>query len=238
MYNANNKGGFIMAKPKYGYGWAIKWALAAVILAAGILSKIYEEDIVYAATGLAVVIFSVFRVYPLMKTLKTEVLRTINLIEIIFEFIIGAVMVYVAFSGKSDEALWTALYGYMLTFFLLARGVIYFVSLYYFNEKSEAAKFWTHMFFIAIGPVVLTLTLQDNDTIISTLGWILLVVAIGGGIYLGFDGYGGYRKYREYSKSINQPKEKEKDKPKDKNIEKELPKPIEDEAEQPETYIS
>ena len=154
-----------MEKPKFRYGWALKWALAAVILAAGILSKIYEQDIVYAATGLAVVIFSVFRVYPLMKTLKTEVLRTINLIEIIFEFIIGGVMVYVAFSGKSDEALWTALYGYMLTFFLLARGIIYFISLYYFEEKSEAMKFWTHLFFIGIGPVVLTLTLQDNNTI-------------------------------------------------------------------------
>jgi len=223
-----------MAKPKYGYGWVIKWALAAVILAVGILSKIYQEDIVYAATGLAVVIFSVFRVYPLMKTLKTEVLRTINLIEIIFEFIIGGLMVYVAFSGKSDQGIWAALYGYMLTFFLLARGIIYFVSLYYFDEKSESAKFWMHMFFVGIGPVILTLTLQGNGTIISTLGWLLLVIAIGGGIYLGFDGYGGYRKYREYSKSINQPKTKEKNK----EVEKELPKPIEDEVEQPETYIS
>lgn len=223
-----------MAKPKYGYGWVIKWALAAVILAVGILSKIYQEDIVYAATGLAVVIFSVFRVYPLMKTLKTEVLRTINLIEIIFEFIIGGLMVYVAFSGKSDQGIWAALYGYMLTFFLLARGIIYFVSLYYFDEKSESVKFWMHMFFVGIGPVVLTLTLQGNGTIISTLGWLLLVIAIGGGVYLGFDGYGGYRKYREYSKSINQPKTKEKNK----EVEKELPKPIEDEVEQPETYIS
>ena len=211
-----------MAKPKYGYGWVIKWALAAVILAVGILSKIYQEDIVYAATGLAVVIFSVFRVYPLMKTLKTEVLRTINLIEIIFEFIIGGLMVYVAFSGKSDQGIWAALYGYMLTFFLLARGIIYFVSLYYFDEKSESVKFWMHMFFVGIGPVVLTLTLQGNGTIISTLGWLLLVIAIGGGVYLGFDGYGGYRKYREYSKSINQPKTKEKNK----EVEKELPKPI------------
>lgn len=223
-----------MSKPKFGYGWALKWALAAVILAAGILSKIYEEDIVYAATGLAVVIFSIFRVYPLMKTLKTEVLRTINLIEIIFEFIIGAVMVYVAFSGKSDEALWTALYGYMLTFFLLARGIIYFISLYYFDEKSEAMKFWTHLFFVGIGPVVLTLTLQDNNTIITTLGWLLLIVAIGGGVYLGFDGYGGYRKYRESSKALNTEKAKHKD-PK---VEKELPKPIEDEVKEKETYIN
>lgn len=222
-----------MAKPKFNYGWAIKWVLAAILIAAGILTKIYEQNIVYATTGIAVVLFSIFRVYPLMKTLKKEVLRTMNLIEIIFEFILGCVMIYVAFSGNSDQQIWVSLYGYMLTFVLLARGVIYFVSLYYFQEKSEAAKFWTHLFFVAVGPVILTLTVQGND-IITTLGWLLLLVALGGAGYLGFDGYGGYKKYREKSKILNAEKQKEK-KP---DVEKELPQPIQDEVEEKETYIN
>jgi hypothetical protein len=222
-----------MAKQKFNYGWAIKWVLAAILLAAGILTKLYEQDIVYATTGIAVVLFSVFRVYPLMKTLKTEVLRTINLIEIIFEFILGVIMVYVAFSGKSSDALWVSLYGYILTFVLLARGIIYFVSLYYFQEKTEPMKFWTHLFFVGIGPVILTLTLQGND-IITTLGWLLLLIAIGGAVFLGFDGYGGYRKYRERSKALNT----EKAKAKEPKVEKELPKAEIEEEKQEETYIN
>lgn len=223
-----------MAKPKFNYGWAIKWVLAAILIAAGILTKIYEQNIVYATTGVAVVLFSVFRVYPLMKTLKKEVLRTINLIEIIFEFILGGIMIYVAFSGNSDQQIWVSLYGYMLTFVLLARGVIYFISLYYFQEKTEAVKFWTHLFFVGIGPVILTLTIQGND-IITTLGWLLLLVALGGAGFLGFDGYGGYKKYREKSKALNTEKQKEKEVPK---VEKELPQPLKDEVEEKETYIN
>ncbi|MDC7243619.1 MAG: hypothetical protein PQJ44_06760 [Sphaerochaetaceae bacterium] len=222
-----------MAKQKFNYGWVIKWLLAAIIITTGILTKIYEESIVYSATGLAVVIFCIFRVVPLIKTLKKEVLRTMNLIEIIFEFIIGGVMAYIGFSGSSSDPFWISMYGYMLTFFLLVRGVVYFVSLYYFGEKTEPTKFWTHLFFVAIGPVILTLTILGND-IISTLGWLLFLVAMGGAVYLTFDGYGGYKKYREKSKMLNE----EKKTTTNAKVEKGLPTPVEDEVEEKETYIS
>lgn len=227
-----------MAKPKFNYGWGLKWILAAILLAAGILTKLNQENIVYATTGIAVVLFSIFRVVPLMKTLKKEVLRTMNLIEIIFEFILGGLMIYVGFFiAKPIPNTWVNLYGYMLTFFLLVRGVVYFVSLYYFQEKTEPAKFWTHLLFVAVGPVILTLTLLDPDSIINTLGWLLLVAAIGGSVYLGFDGYGGYKKYREKSKALNTEKQKQKEKENPK-VEKELPQPIQDEVEEKETYIN
>ncbi len=226
-----------MAKTKFGYGWVVKWALAAILLAAGILMKIYEAQVVYAATGFGVIIFSILRVVPLMKTLNKEVLRTINLIEIIFETILGGVMLYAVFAGKvsdsSTNQTWISLYGYLLTFFLLARGVIYFVSLYYFGEKSESMKFWMHLIFVALGPAILTLTILNKD-IIVTLGWLVLFITLGGALYLGYDGYGGYRKYREKSKKLNTEKQPEKD-PK---IEKELPKHIEDEVKQDETYVN
>ena len=216
-----------MAKRKFDYGWAIKWVLAAILIATGILTKIYEQSIVYATTGVAVVIFSIFRVGPLMKTLKKEALRTMNLIEIIFEFLIGGLMTYVGFFiSQPIPQFWLDMYGYMLTFFLLARGVIYFVSLYYFAEKTEPIKFWVHLLFVAVGPVVLTLTIVQGNTIISTLGWLLLFLALGGAVYLGFDGYGGYKKYRETSKQLNSEKQPKKEHA----VEKEVPKPIEDEV--------
>jgi len=229
-----------MAKPKFNYGWVIKWLLAALLLAAGITMLFNSGVIVYATTGLAVVIFSALRVVPLMKTLKKEVLRTVNLIEIIFDFIIGGLMVFVAFSGKSTDTFWIAMYGYMLAFFLLSRSIIYLVSLYYFGEKTEATKFWTHLILFALGPVVLTLTVLKNSTgieIINLLIWVLFVFAIGGAVYLGFDGYGGYKIYREKSKALNAEKEKLKEK-QDSKVEKELPQLPKDEVEEKETYIN
>ncbi len=228
-----------MAKLKFGYGWAVKWVLAAILIAAGILMMIFSEEIVFAATGIAVILFSLLRVVPLLKTLKKEVLRTINLIEIIFDTILGILVLYAVFSGKisDNSSNWSDIYGYLLTFFLLSRGVIYFVSLYYFEEKSEAVKFWTHLAFVAIGPVILTLTLTGKD-IINALSWMLLFIAVGGGLYLGYDGYGGYRKYREQSKKLNADKKPEKSIKKDPKVEKELPKPLEDEVKEEETYVN
>ncbi len=226
-----------MAKQKFNYGWIVKWVLAALLLAVGIISKVFEERIVYATTGVAVVIFSIFRIVPLFKSLNKEGLRTINLVEVIFDVIIGGLMVYVGFfAGDPIPNVWVSLYGYILAFFMLMRGIVYFVSLYYFGEKTEQAKFWTHILFLVLGTVVATITvvgINGND-IISLLGWFLLIFAIGGAVYLTFDGYGGYKKYREKSKALNDKKRKE-TKP---DVEKELPRPIEDEVEEKETYIS
>ncbi len=228
-----------MAKAKFGYGWLIKWILAAILIAAGVLMKIYDEKIVYATTGIAIVMFSLFRVVPLMKTLKKEVLRTINLIEIIFDTLLGGLMIFVVFSGKLDVAgsIWVGLYGYMLTFFFLARGIIYFVSLFYFEEKSEPIKFWFHLICIALGPVILTLSILGEE-IIPALGWMILFIAVGGGGYLGYDGFGGYKKYREKSKALNAKKQAEKQAEAKPIVEKELPQPIKDEVEEKETYIN
>ncbi len=222
-----------MNKPKFGYGWLVKWILAAILLAAGILMKIYEVDVVYATTGIAIVMFSLLRVVPLMKTLKKEVLRTINLIEIIFDTIMGGVMIYVVATQKSSDPFWIGLYGYLLAVFFYARGLIYMISLYFFAEKTEPLKFWFHIICITLGPVIFTLTLLDRN-IISTLGWIVLFISVGGGIYLGYDGYGGYRKYRESSKSLNESKRVQPTP----NIDKELPKEIQEEPEKKQPYAS
>lgn len=224
-----------MAKHKFGYGWLVKWILAAILIAAGVLMKIYDAEIVYATTGIAIVIYSILRIYPLMKTLKKETLRTLNLIESIFDVLLGALMIFVVFTGRVQDSgsIWVGLYGYMLTFFLISRGLIYFVSLFYFGEKSEAQKFWFHIVCLLLGPSIFVLTILGKD-IITTLGWMILFISVAGGLYLGYDGYGGYRKYREQSKALNTEKQPKKDT----KVEKELPKPIEDEVKQEETYIN
>lgn len=224
-----------MAKLKFGYGWLVKWILAAILIAAGILMRIYDETIVYAVSGIAIVIFSAFRVYPLLKTLKKEVLRTINLFEIVFDFIIGGFMLFVVFSGKLEGTsdLWVNLYGFMLAFFFFARGLIYFVSLYYFGEKSESLKFWFHFVCTSLAPVILVLTIMNVD-IIHFLGWLVLFISVGGGLYLGYDGYGGYKKYRQSSKALNE----EKREVKTPSVDKELPKPQPEEEKKEETYVN
>ena len=231
-----------MTQAKYGYGWLIKWIVAAILLGVGIL-MVVSSEVVYTITGIVIAIFSLFRVYPLLKTLNKEVLRTINLIEILIGVVIGGVMIYVGVTGKvNEEPIWSNLFRWFLAFFFYMRGVVFFVSTTFFEEKTEVPKFVFHILAITIG-AMLIMWEEFNE---ATLGLLFLFISIASAAYLGYDGYGGYSKYRKFSKSLNTKKEKEakikvdKELPKEEQeIEKDIIKePIKEEEKQDETYIS
>lgn len=212
----------IMDKIKYGYGWVLKFILAAILLGVGIY-MVFANEVVYTITGVAIVIFSIFRVIPLMKSLHKEVLRTINLIEIIFDTIIGGLMIYIGVTKGSDlanQAVWGSIYRYSLVFFFYARGLVFFNSVVFLGEKTEIPKFWIHIASLTLGAIIAVLPNFDY----STVGIFFLIISLIGATYLGYDGYGGYGKYREYSKALNAGKEKDIQPGKSPNIDKEVPK--------------
>lgn len=193
---------------KYGYGWVLKFILAAILIGVGIY-MVFADEVVYLITGIAIVIFSLFRVVPLMKSLNKEVLRTINLIEIIFDVIVGAAMIYIVLSKRDlTEPIWSAIYKYALAFFFYARGLVYFNSVVFFNEKTEVPKFWVHIIALSIGAIIAF----TKDFDYNTVGLFFLIISIVGASYLGYDGFGGYQKYRSYQKELNQGKSKDKPK--------------------------
>jgi hypothetical protein len=222
-------GGIIMSKAQYGYGWVIKFVLAAILLVVGILS-FFTSQVVYTITGVAIVVFSLFRVIPLMKSLNKEVLRTMNLIEIIFDTIIGGLMIYIALSRDlENEAIWGYVYRYSLAFFFYARGLVFFNSVVFFGEKTEIPKFWFHIAALTLGTVIAVLPGFDQGSV----ALFLLIISVIGAVYLGYDGYGGYSKYREHAKQLNEGKQKDKEK----QIEEEK-RPIVDKEEEKRPYVN
>ncbi|MFA5006309.1 MAG: hypothetical protein WC509_02445 [Candidatus Izemoplasmatales bacterium] len=229
-----------MDKKKFAYGWLLKWILAAILIAVGIL-VMFQSQIVYIITGIAITIFSLFRVYPLMKTLKKEVLRTINLFEIVFDTIMGILMILAVAlwwpaPGAESGNFWYESYGYFVAGFLYLRAFIYFISMYFFGEKSEPAKFWAHLICMTLAPAILVLEILNDAGILGVITWVLLIISVIGGLYLAYDGYnggGGYRIYRQNSKSLQEQKAKKAP------VEKEVPKPQPQPEEAPkETYIN
>lgn len=191
---------------KYGYGWVLKFLLAAILLGVGIYLQ-FAPDVVFTITGLIIVLFSLLRVVPLLKSLNKETLRTINLIEIIFDTILGSLLIYVAMSGKLDESnpgAWDLVYRYSLAFFFYARGLVYLSSVTFFEEKSEVPKFFIHIGALTVGTYVAT----SSDFSPAIVALFLLVIALIGGFYLGYDGYNGYKVYRKFQLELNQGKEK------------------------------
>ena len=214
-----------MEKSKFGYGWLLKFILAAILLAVGIY-MVFADQVVYAITGIAIIIFSLLRVIPLMKTLNKEVLRTMNLIEIIFDIILGAVITYIAFSKGdtlADEPIWSTVYRYGLVFFFYARGLVFFNSVVFFGEKTEVPKFWFHIVSLTLGAVIAVYPNFDYNTV----GFIFLIISFVGAAYLGFDGSGGYKLYRQKSLELNKGKSSETETHKEKQPV--LEDPVEDE---------
>ncbi len=229
-----------MAKSQYGYGWLLKFVLAAILLGVGIYMA-FADQVVYAITGVTIIVFALLRVYPLIKTLKKEILRTLNLVEIILDTLIGVALLLIAIY-KADELsgsnVWAYVFRYALVFFFYARALVFFHSVVFFGEKTEIPKFWVHIVALSIGAILIV----SPDFSYSTVGILFLIIALIGALYLGYDGFGGYQKYRTYAQSLNEGKTK--DKSKDKTKGKSLPsaekKPvIEDpEEDQPRPYVN
>ncbi|WP_045749192.1 hypothetical protein [Acholeplasma oculi] len=204
---------------KASYGWLLKWILAAILIGVG-FTMFFSKELVFLITGIVIIVFSLFRVVPLVKSLKKEILRTINIVEIVLDFILGGILTYVGVealqSGIQPDSIWSMAYKYILVFILLSRAIIYLYSVVFLDEKTEQIKFWSHIGIFALGAAIIGIENFNEEWI----AWLLLIISLFGGAYLIYDGSKGYGNYRKYSLSINQQKEVTKDS----KIEKDLPK--------------
>jgi hypothetical protein len=218
-----------MKNANVSYSWALKFILAAILVGVGIY-MVFAPEVVYTITGIGIVIFSVFRVVPLLKSLNKEMLRTLNLIEILVDTVIGILLIYIAFTGNLEaDSIWGLVYRYALAFFFYVRGLVYFNSVVFLEEKTEVLKFWVHIFVLTLGAILSVLPQFDY----ASVGLLLLFISILGAGYLGYDGYNGYSKYREFSKNLNVGKVL----PKVERSEKETPRPITDEKQDKQRII-
>jgi len=207
--------------------WIIKFILAGILLGVG-LFMVFSEDVVYLMTGAILVVFALFRVVPLLKTLKHEVSRTIHLIEVLVTAILGGVLIFASLQLGSDGGntnLWGMIYRYGLGFVFYARGVIYFISTVFFQEKTKILEFIMHVVSISIGTAIVFNSQFDA----SFIGIFFLIMSIIGAAILTVDGYGGYKKYRLAFK--NDEKQLENQPKKEKTL------PLEDPQEE-RTYIN
>jgi hypothetical protein len=194
-----------MEKNRFSYGWLLKWIIAAILVGVGI-TMVLASGIVFFITGLFLIIFSVFRVVPLLRTLNKETLRLINLVEIVVDIIISGLLLYVGIramvDGWTPTPAWSYIYGFSIVLVLLGRGIIFFYSTTFLGEKAEQIKFWSHVVVLTLGSAITVLTFQnrfDNQVVAI---FILILCFLGAG-YLIYDGFNGYQKYRIAQKTLN-----------------------------------
>lgn len=183
------------------YGWLLKVTGAALILGLAIFLEISKdgEDIVSIFIGFAIVMYSVIRLVPFIKTQKSDLIKTINIIEITIDFAIGLTLILVPLV-LTDGFGTSALFGYFLGSYLLLRGIVHFYSVSSHHEKNDIAMFIFHIAAIMVGTILFYETAFDLAILIH----LILVLSIISGGYLGYDGYNGYSSYR-HQKTLTMP---------------------------------
>jgi uncharacterized membrane protein HdeD (DUF308 family) len=184
------------------YGWLLKATGAALILGLAIFLEISKdgESIVSIFIGFAIVMYSVIRLVPFVKTQKSDLVKTINIIEITIDFAIGLSLILIPLiltTGFGN----TDLFRYLLGSYLLIRGIVHFYSVGTHHEKSDLPLFIFHISAIVVG----TILFYETAFNLAILIHIILVISVVSGGYLGYDGYKGYNVYR-YQKTLSMPK--------------------------------
>jgi len=181
------------------YGWAIKIIGAALLLALALFLEFGNgEGIVIPFIGGSIILYSVVRLIPFVKTQKNDLIKTINIIEITVDIGIGLVLIIVEMFTTATLGIW---FGYLLGFYLMLRGIVHFYGVSLVAEKSDVVLFLFHISALIVGSYIFFF---DGGFTAGILIHIILAFSIAAGGYLVFDGYKGYNVYRR-QKTLTMP---------------------------------
>ncbi|MCF7925253.1 MAG: hypothetical protein K9L26_01860 [Candidatus Izimaplasma sp.] len=202
------------------YTWVVKLVGAALLVGLAIYLKFGNgEDIVIPFIGAAIIISSVVRLVPFVQTQKSDLIKTLNIIEITVDFAIGLAFILVTL--LTEEGL-QAFFGYLLGVYLMLRGSVHFFGISTKDENSDLILYTYHIAALIVGSYVFF----TGDFTPAILINIILVFSIVTSAYLSYDGYNGYKLYREHktfhAEEVKQP-----------TVEKRVP----DQEEQPQDRI-
>ncbi len=173
------------------YNWAIKIIAAALLVALAITLYFLEvERMIEGFVGVIIAVYALVRLIPYVKSQKSDLIKTINIVEIILNLVIASVLIIT--SLVREESL-GAIFGYIVGGVLIARGMVHFYSLSYGAEKGDHVTYFFHIATLVLGTLILSRGFDSSDLVI-----LMMIAALLGGGYLGYESYSGYNNYRKY----------------------------------------
>lgn len=170
------------------YLFVFEFIAVAILLAVGIYAKFNEEIFLYIV-GIALIVFCLLRVIPLVKTTKDKWMKLIYIGEIILNIVAGVILITSA--GKEEDT--GNLMGYIVGAILYLRGFLYFFSTVIRKESTDYVKFFTHIGIFTLGVIILFRKDLFNESIMA---WIVLALCILSSVFISISGFGHYKTYR------------------------------------------
>ncbi len=206
------------------YAWVLKIVGAALLIGLALYLKFGNgEEIVVPFIGAIIVISSVIRLIPFIKTQKSDLIKTVNIIEITVDVGLGLTLILVTLLVDSGLG---NLFGYLLGLYLMIRGAVHFFSVSSSHEKSDYILYIYHVAALIVGSYVFF----SGDFVPAVLINIILIFSIVAGGYLTYDGFKGYNSYR-HQKTMTMPEANAQQPTVEKRV------PVSDEAEAPQDEI-
>ena len=196
------------------YLFVFEFIAVAILLAVGIVVKVNEEIFLYIV-GLALIVFGLLRVFPLVKTTKDKLMKFIYIGEIILNIVAGVILITAA-SKEEDSG---NLMGYIVGAILYLRGFLYFFSTVIRKESTDYVKFFTHIGILSLGVIILFRKDLFNKEIMA---WIVLILCILSSIFIAISGFGHYKGYR-YEQLAKDETKKALEKHKESELEEKIP---------------
>ncbi len=180
------------------YNWFIKLIAAALLIGLALVLQFAPigETIVQSFVGILIIVYAVVRLVPFVRTQGSDLIKTINIIEITLNVLVGAFLVIAAFA--IDDGIGAA-FGYLVAFVLIARGMVHFYGISEGSEKGDHLTYFFHIATLIVGSIIAWRGFEVTDLII-----LFFILALMASAYLGYESYNGYSMYRK-RKQLEEP---------------------------------
>lgn len=188
------------------YLFVFEFLAVALLIVAGIFLLV-NTKIFLIITGTVLLVFGLFRVIPLIKTTKDNLMKVINILEILVNLAAGVFLIMEGTKETPNEDLLR----YFIGAALYLRGFLYFFGTTIRKESTDYTKFFAHVVIFTIGTGILF----SKDLLnAKAMAWLIAGISFLVAAVLGFSGFGHYKRYRyeqlakdETSKAIEKQKE-------------------------------
>ncbi len=214
----------MVKNPIRNYAWWFKLIGGVILLSFAIAmivqNLMHKNDpenslaakMVVGVTGGIVLLYALYRLFPLFKTVEMKGTKWLCILEIILDIAVGVLLITGGFNFNEESSKYSRFvinnYRYFLGAVLYLRGLIYFISSIIFGEKSDGKQFVANLVALTFGVVIIC---RENFGAVA-LSWVMIALsALSGGYLVGEGGY-QYAKYRNSFKENRDNKDKEKSK--------------------------